>query len=55
MKEKRSRSPFKIALIVVLVLGVVYFISQYARRHEVRAGSLPGPAETTLGRDGEAK
>ncbi|HEY0041559.1 MAG TPA: hypothetical protein VGB71_12885 [Flavisolibacter sp.] len=54
--KKRNQIPFyKIAIIVLLILGAVYALSQYTRRHEIKTESSPAPAGTTLGRDGEAK
>jgi hypothetical protein len=41
MKRSLLTPPYKIALLIILVLGVVYAISVYTKRHEIKKAAAP--------------
>jgi LPS O-antigen subunit length determinant protein (WzzB/FepE family) len=42
------KSKYKIAIIVIIVLAVVYAISVYTKKHEAKDLAIPSPKESPL-------
>ncbi|HZH64196.1 MAG TPA: hypothetical protein VEY10_04830 [Flavisolibacter sp.] len=55
MKSSLLSPPYKIALLIILVLGVVYAISRYTKNHETNKAGVPTLKETIRTENGSPK
>jgi hypothetical protein len=53
--SNNRRSPLKIIIVVLLILGAVYAVSVYTRNHETNESSRPALTEKPVMRGGDLK
>jgi hypothetical protein len=55
MKNSKRALSLKVVILIALVLGAIYLISTYTRRHETKIENTPKLTETQRGGDGTLK
>jgi hypothetical protein len=55
MKSSLLSTPYKIALLIILILGVVYAISRYTKNHETKKAGVPTLKEAIRTDNGSPK